>query len=135
MFANIFASALALAAVVLAALAWIISLRLKLESELSRTSMHNSLKTLSAKLVTLQDNVAKLRSTSPVGLSAEVAELSGAVARLAKTQQRFAGKFYATNDMDQRRNGIDAPNSGDLDPELAAELALQSAAPVAPGRA
>lgn len=133
MLLNIFACVLALGAAVFGVLAWIISLRLRLEAELGRSTTNSNLKALSARLATLTENVSKMRSTSAPGLAVQVAELSDAVARLAKTQQRFAGKFYATNQIDQRANGIEAPNSGDLDPELEAELALQRAPSSAPG--
>lgn len=129
---NTFAFVLALGAVAGAALLWITSLRQEAATELRLSTLVSNLRTVSAKVVTLEQRISKLTAIAPAGLSAQVVELSDAVARLAKTQQKFAGRFYATNDIDQRRN-VDAPNSVD-DPELAAELALQNAKPVAPGK-
>lgn len=129
MLLDIFACALALAAVVLGALAWTISLRLKLETELRHATTQSNLSRLAAKQTTLHENFSAMKSTSAPKLAAEVAELSDAVARLAKTQQRFAGKYYAEGGPAARSN-----NQPDIDDELAAELALQNAAPVAPGR-
>lgn len=42
--------------------------------------------------------------------------------------------FPAHDEYSQRQRGIDRPNSGDVDPELAAELALQNAPAVSPGK-
>jgi len=89
--------------------------------------------------------LAELDRRSPVKDAAEVAALREAVDSLKATQQRFAGKFYKQLQLDQPSNGraaIDGGPVGDwpfgappaLDPELVAELALQSAPPVAPGR-
>lgn len=83
---------------------------------------------------TLYEHVQRISAAAPSTLAAQVVELSDAVARLAKTQQRFAGKFYAKGGPAARDeapqhvtvNGID-------DPELQAELALQRAPAVAPG--
>lgn len=129
MLLDIFACVLALAAVALAAHAWTISLRLKLEADLSRSTTSNNLTRLAAKLESLQQSVSVMKSTSAPKLAAEVAELSDAVARLAKTQQRFAGKYYAEG----KRDNSEDRNVAAIDDELAAELALQNARPVSPG--
>jgi hypothetical protein len=127
-YVTIFASALALGACVLAALALHTSWTSVRELDSLRSTSANALRVLSAKQLQLGDSVTKLKQTAPTTLAAEVAELSVAVGKLAKTQQRFAGKFYA----ETRGNGGDAAQQ-DVDDELAAELALQNARPVAPG--
>lgn len=131
---STFACVLALGAVAGAALLWITSLRREaaLESRLSTTVM--SLRTVSAKLVTLEQRVSRLNATAPAGLAAQVVELSDAVARLAKTQQRFAGKFYAEGGENARGSDPSYASVSQMDPELAAELALQNAPAVAPGK-
>ena len=132
--ATIFASVLALVAVAIAAHAWITLWRLQLETESRLSTITNSCKTLAVQLRTVNERVSKLTATAPSGLAVQVAELSDAVARLAKTQQRFAGKYYAQGKQTadpqepaQLINGVD-------DPELAAELALQNAPSAGPGR-
>lgn len=134
-YATISACALALVAVVCAALAWITSSRRTLELRLAQSLTDRSLTEHATRLESLARIVSELKSTAPSSLAAEVVELSDAVARLAKTQQRFAGTFYARTKAASRSE----PNGADVDididdPELQAELALQRAAPVAPGR-
>jgi len=132
-FANIFAFVLAFAALISVAVLWLTSLRRQLELESWRATVTSNFRQLAAKLATADAHLKTLKQTAPAGLAAQVVELSDAVARLAKTQQRFAGKFYA-----QGADPVDAAGSdrsyATLDPELAAELALQSAPPVAPGK-
>jgi hypothetical protein len=83
--------------------------------------------------------LAELDRRSPQKDAAEVAALREAVDSLKATQQRFAGKFYKQLQLDGG-NADSPPMPGGalplngLDPELAAELALQSAPPVSPGR-
>jgi len=129
MLLDIFACALALAAAVLAALVWSTSLRLRLETESHRATTQSNIARCAAKLEALNTSVSSLKSTSAPKLAAEVAELSDAVARLAKTQQRFAGKYYA----EKPANSGGGAQLDIVDEELAAELALQSAPPVRPG--
>ncbi len=82
--------------------------------------------------------LAELDRRSPAKDAAAVADLREAVESLKATQQRFAGRFYKQIQIDG--GGGDAPQFpqqpqlNGIDPELAAEIALQTAAPVAPGR-
>jgi hypothetical protein len=129
-YVSIFAFALALGACMSVALALRTSLRLMREVESLRSTSANALRALAVKHVQLNDSVTKLKQTAPTSLAAEVADLSVAVGKLAKNQQRFAGKFYA----ETRGNGATAPEAENVDDEIAAHLALQSAPPVQPGR-
>lgn len=110
----------------------IISVRLRraqvrLESENVKRFTH-----VSANLNKLAEIVREPKLSASAALQAEVAELSAAVGRLGKTQQRLAGAFYAGR---AGRELADPPghghneNSGELD-EL---LALQRAPSVSPG--
>jgi uncharacterized protein YhaN len=80
--------------------------------------------------------LAELDRRSPAKDAAEVAALREAVDSLKQTHQRFAGKFYQQY-READPSSSSAPQSSlplnGLDPELAAELALQSAPPVRPG--
>lgn len=94
---STFAFALALGAVVCAALAWITSLRLKLELESWRSTSVSNYKSLVATtnvaLKQMQTLARELEAKTPEKLAAEVAALSEAVAKVADTQRRFAGRF------------------------------------------
>src|SRR5262245_5937044 len=71
-----------------------------------------------------------LERQSPTTLGAQVAELSDAVERLRKTQQRFAGRFdrQMGHEREPEREYTAAQNKID-DDELAAMLRLQGNAP------
>lgn len=75
------------------------------------------------------DELKTLKLSAPAALQAEVAELSAAVGRLGKTQQRLAGAFYAGRTVADPPGHGHNENNGELD-EL---LALQRAPAVAPG--
>ncbi len=123
-YVSIFAFALALGAVVFVALVSITLWRLRRELDSRVATMRSNLHALSARL--------NAKIATPVTLEAKVAELNDAVARLARTQQRFAGRFYATT----RSNGVDQAHEptdvSEADPEIAELLRLQSAPPAKP---
>lgn len=114
-FGSTFGFVLALCAVALGAAALTISL-----------TTAAALKLLHATSSTTERELAELRKQTPVKLAAEVAELSDAVARLADTHRRFAGKIWAHVGHDHR-DGNGASDA--TDDELSAMLALQKAAP------
>lgn len=133
---DIFASALALVAVAFAAPALIISWRLSQGLTRWRSMTASSLRGLyqnaAAELRKTQELQHELRRSTPATLAAEVAELSAAVAKLAATQRRFAGKFHAERQHSEPKGngqGVDP----EVDDEIAAHLALQTAPPRAPG--
>ncbi len=80
----------------------------------------------------LSVRLAELDRRSPAKDAAEVVALREAVESLKATQQRFAGKFYKQLQLDEATSSASSPLNG-LDPELAAELALQSAPSAGPG--
>jgi len=100
-----------------------------------RSTIANALRNNIAKADAFEKNASEqlraLAAQTPAKLAAEVAELSDAVARLAATQRRFAGKFHA-----EQQHGNGKPRSDeqlDIDDEITAHLALQTAPPRAPG--
>jgi len=94
-------------------------------SSLSRTD--SSLTTLATKLAEHGELLSKLKSTAPADLAARVVELSDAVARLAKTQQRFAGKYYAEGKIPSRARDDEPARAGlgTDDPEFLREWEQQ----------
>lgn len=92
---NIYAFALVLSAVALVALAWItFDTRKQLRAASSSAGM--TAKSCTLLVSALTKRVDEIEKKSPVALGAEVAELSEAVDRLRKTQQRFAGRVDQT---------------------------------------
>lgn len=126
---SIFACVLALAAVACAVVALIISLRLTRAQASAISLLEKRLQTASARLAqqssAVTEQLRELERRSPTKLAAEVAELSDAVARLAATHQRFAGRFHATKSREREPDEVAA-----ADPEIAAMLSLQAAPPV-----
>jgi len=87
-FESIFAFVLVLVAASVGVLAWnIFDLRAQSRAMASWRSTYESY----AK--SLREKLDAARRESPVELAARVVELGDAVARLAKTQQRFQGRF------------------------------------------
>jgi len=128
-YVSTFGFVLALAAVVIAGLAWHISLTSAKEADLRLSTLQNNIRALAAKLVSAQQTLSELKRAAPSTLAAEVADLREAVNRLAATHRRFAGRF------DARMGSPDGePANGAVDPDLAAARALQNAPAVAPGR-
>lgn len=140
---NTSAFVLALVAVVSGVSALITSWRLtRAQESLRSTVLHNLTKRL-AKLDEQADSVSKLQHelqrSTPAKIAAEVAELSEAVARLAETQRKFAGKFFQATRQGREQARADAlagKQNGlldtDDDDELAAMLRLQGAPPAKP---
>lgn len=93
--------------------------------------MLSNLRALATKLVSVQQTASALKSTAPITLAAEVAELAVAVGKLADTQRKLQGRFDAFRQHDAPKP---AENGATDDDELRALLELQSAPPVAPGR-
>lgn len=114
---------------------------MKSSSELRWKQQHAS---IAAANKAVSDRLRELDRRSPAKDAAEVVALREAVESLKATQQRFAGKFYKQLQLDggdardtygndpTATHNLRGPLNG-LDPELAAELALQSAPPVSPG--
>lgn len=135
-FTSLFA--LAFGALTTAAVALLISLRQKRarESWQSKISieLQKRLATIAAQSASVSSKLHDLERGSPVKLAAEVAALSAAVTAIGDTHRRFAGRVWqriGTHDRaspEQPFNG-----AGDLDPELVAEIALQTAPAVSPG--
>lgn len=91
---------LALAAVVFAAVAWITSWIRARESDLRGFALEKS----------VERQLRELEKKSPVNLAAEVATLADAVARVAATHRRFAGRFdmYVAKQEDEAKQTDDA---------------------------
>lgn len=125
---STFAFALALVAAAFAVAAWTTSFRLKAELKQWRSTTVNALASRLTVLDQRQKEISALaheaKTGSPVKLAAEVAALADAVAKQADTHRRFAGKVW------QRIGEKDSSSpNGAVDEDLAALLALQSAAP------
>lgn len=133
--ASTFGFALALVVVVFVAVVLIIWLRLTAELGSLRSTSVSSSTSCEKKLETLRVTVSELKREAPATLAAEVAALHEAVNRLRHVQQRFQGRFdqYVRQGREEHLPRLNGPD-GALDPELAAELALQNAPPVAPGK-
>jgi len=130
-YASTFGFVLALAAVVIAALAWRISWTTERDAESRIATLVSNVRQLAAKLVVAQQTISELKRSAPTTLAAEVVALREAVDKLADTQRRFAGRFDAR--MGKQREGVVFDgDTGDIDEELTAMLALQKAAPPAP---
>jgi len=139
-FANIFASVLAFVAVISVVALWLTFTLHRRSMASWRSTTVNALQKIAAsaaaELKKTQDLQRELQRSTPATLGAEVAELSAAVAKLAATQRRFAGKFHAERQHSPVSNGeFKAGGSGgeDVDDEIAAHLALQTAPPARPG--
>jgi len=130
-YVSMFACVLAFGALTLAVVAWRISSThaRRVDSWRATTTTHwQKLYAESAKtLRDVRDAQLEMQRSTPTKLAAEVADLSEAVSRLAATHRRFAGRFHAARQHEPVSNG-----ETDLDPEIAAHLALQ-AAPRPPG--
>ncbi len=101
------------------------------EHERASKTLEQSVRVLLAQMKT---KLSELERQSPAKLGADVVALSAAVDSLRKTHQRFAGRFYQElQDAPPSSNGASS-QIDILDPELAAELALQSAPQVSPGK-
>lgn len=115
---------------------WIIYERLTQEQASLRSTSANLQKTLGAITVELRKRVSECERAAPTSLAGEVAGLADAVDKLRQTQRRFQGRFdqYVGQELPSAR-GADPSYAGvnQLDPELAAELALQNAPSAAPG--
>lgn len=137
---STFAFVLVLVAAANGVAVWIIYARLTQAQASLRSTIGNALRSSITRADAFEKRASEqlraLEAQTPAKLAAEVAELSDAVARLAATQRRFAGKFHAELQHGARSNGeIKVGGSGgdDVDDEIAAHLALQSAPPRAPG--
>lgn len=139
---STFVFALVLVAFVFAALVWITYERHTRELESLRSTSDSFAKNCNARLALLAKQISDARREAPSTLAAEVADLREAVGKLRDTQRRFQGRFdakmgradeptmplYPNMPLDRSYAGVNQ-----LDPELAAELALQSAPSAAPG--
>lgn len=136
---STFAFVLASGAVICAVVALLICTRLTRAQASLRSTIGNALRNSIAKNADFEkrasEQLRELQTKTPVSLAAEVAELSAAVAKLAATQRRFAGKFHAERQHSVSNGELKVGGSGgdDVDEEIAAHLALQSAPPRAPG--
>ncbi len=134
---NTFAFVLALLALSAAAAALLICYRHGKGMDSLKSSNAQLLKAHAASIErskqVISERLAELDRRSPSKLSAEVAELSEAVARLRVTHLKFAGRFDQYVGQREAQPSLPGVPNGALDPELAAELALQSAPAAAPG--
>lgn len=106
---DIYAFALVLSAAACVALAWIIfDTRKRLRAASSSAGMNT--KILVQRCDALEKRLTASEKLSPVALGAQVVELSEAVERLRKTQQRFAGRVDQA--LSDRARGHD-----DVEPE------------------
>jgi len=132
-YVSIFACVLACAALILGVVAWLTSLHLTKEQASWRSTTVNALQkhalNAAAELKKTQELQRELQRSTPATLGAEVAELSAAVAKLAATQRRFAGKFHA----ERQHSAPNGAAADEVDDEIAAHLALQTAPPARPG--
>lgn len=123
---NTLGFVLVLAVGAFGALGWIIfDLKLQVRELASwRSTSANALKSYAARL-------ALCEKEAPHNLGARVEELDDAVRRLKLTHQRFAGRFdqYVA----KREPRVFDGETGDVDEELTATLALQNARNAAPG--
>jgi hypothetical protein len=132
------AFALALVALTAAAVAsltcWHLMKAVDLLKSSNETALRNHVANIERVRTAISARLAELDRRSPQKAAAEVVALREAVDSLKATQQRFAGKFYKQLQLDDSPT---VPSSSlhvaGLDPELAAELALQAAPPVQPG--
>lgn len=133
---STFAFVLACAAVICGAASLLICTRLTRAQESLRSTIANALRSCIAKNADFEkrasEQLRELQTKTPASLAAEVAELSAAVAKLAATQRRFAGKFHAERQHSEPAGNGQSHNT-EVDDEIAAHLALQSAPPRAPG--
>lgn len=134
--ASIFVSVLALVVVACAALAWTIWSRHTHTLNLRLATMQNNLSLCMRRLAEQQRINSELKSTVPSALAAEVADLREAVAKLRDTQRRFQGRFDARMGGalpgDSTGRESPSPYANGLDPEIAAEIAFQTAPPAGP---
>lgn len=135
-FTSLFA--LAFGALTTAVVALLISLRQKRaqESWQSRIAadLSKRVASINAQNASVSSKLHDLERASPVKIAAEVAALSEAVTALGDTHRRFAGRVWQRIGTQGAPDYSDSAQHGAMDPELAAELALQKAPPVAPGR-
>lgn len=99
------------------------------------SDLQKRLASIAAQSASVSSKLHDLERGSPVKLAAEVAALSAAVTALGDTHRRFAGRVWQRIGTQDRAPELPYASTGvgDLDPELAAEIALQSAPAVSPG--
>jgi len=83
---------------------------------------------LQASSVEHSKRLASVEKTTPTVLAAKVDELSEAVAKLAETHRKFAGRMDRRYQLERPRPDVDT----DDDTEISELLALQSAKPAGP---
>ena len=120
---SIFVCALVLVALTCAALVWLISsTRQRRNGAVAHVAQLR--KAYDSYFARYAERIAALEKQSPTELAAKVVSLDDAVARLAKTQQRFQGRFDAAR---QHR-----PTDEIDDEEFNAMIALQRATSAGP---
>jgi len=97
------------------------------------TSLLGTASTFERRFVNIGIKLGELTKASPVNLAAEVAALSVAVAKLADTQRKFAGRMDRRYQLDKGRDD-DAPadDAGVTDAKWLALRAAQDANPRGP---